>query len=143
MNPEEVCSLIDTLRETVMKIMDVIIDSRDEHPVSIVDLSEELQGLHLGYIRIICLLLSEDTTIPPERVAKLVPIFSDALALKSCYGLHHIIFTGLTCYQDHEEVVESINFVKEAFLSVVEQCQECHDGSALCHSFRDCLLNKK
>lgn len=139
MSPEEVCSLIDMLRATVIKTMDLIVDSKDENPRRFSELSEEVRALNLGFIRIICLLLTEDSTIPPENVSKLVFVFADALTMKSCYGLHHIIFTALNSYSDHDEILEAIEIEREVFLHAIEECQECQAESSLCYSFKNLL----
>lgn len=136
MSPEEMCTLIDMLRETVIKIIDWLIDFEVE---SISTFSEELEHLNLGLMRIVCLLLSEDGTIPTEKVAKLVSVFSKVLNHNSCYGLHHIIFTSLNLYTECEDVLEAIGVEKEFFTQSIEQCQECQADSSLCKSFKSCL----
>lgn len=138
MDPEEMCSLIDMLRETVMKIMDWLIDVDEDESTS--TLSVDHKHLDLGFIRIVCLLLSEDATIPTERVAKLVTVFSKALNLNhSCYGLHHIIFTSFNLYSESEDVLEAVKAEKETLNRAIEQCQECLADSSLCQSFKSCL----
>lgn len=83
MNPDEICTIIDMARETVIKIMDFMIDSRDENLANTTESSEEIQALSLGFIRIISLLLTEDDITPPERVAKLVSVFPAAISTRS------------------------------------------------------------
>lgn len=111
--------------------MDFMIDSRDENLASTTESGEEIQALSLGFIRIICLLLTEDDTIPPERVAKLVSIFPASISTRSCYNLHHIIFIGINSYSDHEEVLEAIENEKNSLLEITEECQECQAESSL------------
>lgn len=143
MNPDEVCSFIDTLRETVIKIMDFILDRRDESWFkSSSDLPKECQELEIGLIRISCLLLSEDSTISPKRVERLIPVFADFLSNKSCYGLHHIIITGLIPYCDNDDIIHAVLNEGNVFLRCVNNCQECNAKSSLCQIFKTMLSGK-